>query len=496
MSSVPDRPSQVRLGTLLAFAALLAGCGSDVAPPLDGGPTSRTTIVDRDGDARLEAGPGEPLVRRGGPARIVGRPLTTVVQLSDAHVRDEESPLRLAFLDRLGPPFSSTFRPQEALTLQVLDGAVTAAREAGADAVVDTGDLADNAQRDETEQAFRALEGGRVDPGSGSPEPSGPQRAANPDPFFYRPDVDAPREPGLLARANRPFTARGAGVPWWTVPGNHDLLVQGELAPDDRLRELATGGEGVAALDLDTLRAIGRERRSAASASDVTGEGGGGGVTSADVDRVLTTADRVRVPSDPDRALVSPASRRALAERTRRGATASRFALGGGVTGIAIDTSDPGGGSGGVVSPTVLQRLRRDLRAAGGPVLAFSHHPLDDARGGEDALRALVADGDVLAAVAGHTHRHRVQRGPGGVWLVQTASLADWPVQGRVIQVVRTADGRLALRVEALDVAPGPDGLAATARELAFLDAQGGRPNGLRGTGADRNALLATTVRP
>jgi hypothetical protein len=33
-------------------------------------------------------------------------------------------------------------------------------------------------------------------------------------------------------------------------------------------------------------------------------------------------------------------------------------------------------------------------------------------------------------------------------------------------------------------------GLAGVARELAFLDAQGGRPQGFAGTRADRNARL------
>ena len=38
-------------------------------------------------------------------------------------------------------------------------------------------------------------------------------------------------------------------------------------------------------------------------------------------------------------------------------------------------------------------------------------------------------------------------------------------------------------------------GLAATARELAFLDAQGGRPQGFAGAPADRNARLFVAAR-
>jgi hypothetical protein len=41
-----------------------------------------------------------------------------------------------------------------------------------------------------------------------------------------------------------------------------------------------------------------------------------------------------------------------------------------------------------------------------------------------------------------------------------------------------------------LDTAGGPDSLPGIARELAYLDAQGGRPQGFRGTRRDRNAVL------
>ena len=69
-----------------------------------------------------------------------------------------------------------------------------------------------------------------------------------------------------------------------------------------------------------------------------------------------------------------------------------------------------------------------------------------------------------------------------------TASLADFPQQARAFRLVQTAGGRLALETWMLD--HDGRGLAGTARELAHLDAQGGRPQRFAGAREDRNARL------
>jgi hypothetical protein len=93
----------------------------------------------------------------------------------------------------------------------------------------------------------------------------------------------------------------------------------------------------------------------------------------------------------------------------------------------------------------------------------------------------------VVAAVAGHRHRNVIRR-HGHVWLVGTSSLADWPQQARMFRLRATAGGGAALETWMVD--HDGRGVAGIARELAHLDAQGGRPQGFAGSRDDRNARL------
>ena len=93
------------------------------------------------------------------------------------------SPARVDFADPAGGELKSSWRPQEALGLQVFDSAVrnvnanrTQPRQAGqrqarADSAfaITTGDLADNQQLNETRWFKTVLDGGTVDPFSGKP---------------------------------------------------------------------------------------------------------------------------------------------------------------------------------------------------------------------------------------------------------------------------------------------------------------------------------------
>jgi 3',5'-cyclic AMP phosphodiesterase CpdA len=483
-------PGPAALVALLAATA--AGCGGG-APARPATSTVQATLVDRDGDGALEHGPGEPLRDRTDLGRA-GRPgavLATFAQLTDTHVRDEESPARVPFLDRLGTPFTSTFRPQEALSTQVLAAAVRAVNRVEPDAVLVTGDIVDSAQENELDQALAVLDGGRVRPDTGAPGYDGVQQASDPDPLFYRPDLDAPRHPGLVAAAQRPFTSPGLDAPWLPAIGNHDVLVQGEVPPTARIDAVARGTRMVVGIDPARVPR------------------GGPVDSAAAVDQLLAAGAPGRalpVPADPRRRLLRPgelparlAGRRAAppALRAASGRATLDYAvdLGAHVRVLVLDTANRAGGSRGLLRPPQLAWLRRELRrAAGRAIVVAAHNPLDGTDGGAAALSMLGATPGVVAVICGNGHRNRIRARRtehGGYWLVATASLADHPQQARAFRLRRAAGGYL---LETWMVDHDGTGLAGAARELAFLDAQGGRPQGFAGARTDRNARLFVPV--
>jgi metallophosphoesterase (TIGR03767 family) len=543
------------------------------------------------------------LVRRGGSAKARRgraedrRSLLLFAQLTDPQIADEMSPARVDFADPAGGEIRSSWRPQEAMGLQVLDATVRAVnanrrspvrqgngRRARMALAVATGDMADNQQLNETRWFRDVLDGGQVDPFSGKAigpgnECSGASQAtidavnadvaarrytgvqdyddyaSTPDDRkagFWDPDVAPPGGPyaafpryeGLMERAQAPFAAAGLDVPWYISRGNHDGLIQGNApASTELFRSIAVG-----CLKVFPSPAFDPAQFAGASDDELFAAFGDPNFI-----QQLIASGRSVAP-DPDRRIVSKAEYRQLvghgfgstpkAQLNASGGTAGYYAFNArrGIRFISLDTVAEGGGDDGNVDDPQYRWLRAELKRARKRdqlVVVFGHHTLrsmdnpraDEAAGacdtdgepgcdadprrstpihrglaGRRTIKAVLAGTpNVIAYVAGHTHRNTVGFNRGkrgrGFWEINTASHIDWPQQSRLIEIMDNGDGTLSLFGTVLDSAApaaappaGPAGaftplqLASVARTLSYNDPQR-EPDGA-GRRRDRNVEL------
>ncbi|HEY3683860.1 MAG TPA: hypothetical protein VGL93_12505, partial [Streptosporangiaceae bacterium] len=189
-----------------------------------------------------------------------------------------------------------------------------------------------------------------------------------------------------------------------------------------------------------------------------------------------------------------------------------------GVRFVVLDTTNPGGYADGSVGARQLAWLDERLREAPDRMVVIaSHHGLSTMTNdapppepatadlprhlAEDVAAVLHRHANVVLWVSGHTHVNRVAPRPGpsgGFWEVSTSSVAEWPVQARLVELALDADGHPAIRTTCIDSAAptAPDQadglwrLAAIHREAA-ANAPGsvGGPEA-QGTPTDRIVTL------
>jgi hypothetical protein len=188
--------------------------------------------------------------------------------------------------------------------------------------------------------------------------------------------------------------------------------------------------------------------------------------------------DTVHVPADKTRRMNAPGEAEKRLGHPDMDYTVD---LGTEVRAIMIDTVNRDGSSQARISAQQVAWLREQLTNTDRWVVVFSHNPLTP-----EALAALDASPRVVASIAGNSHKNRIRR-HGRYWLVSTSSLADFPQQARMFRL-RGTDQGVVLETWMVDHDGG--GLAGISRELAYLDAQGGRPQHFAGLPTDRNTRL------
>ena len=231
----------------------------------------------------LVCGPGQPLVVRedlavafrGRRSRRV--PVISYVSIADVQLADEESPLRAEWADKcMEHPATSAFRPHETMVPHLMNAHVQAANAIAARGgpilgddfafTVGLGDLADNNQFNEIRWIIDLFDGNQlVNPDSGNPALGGDSYhgAQTFDPEGADSDPLTSPVPGqrIVELANEPFWAEGLHHPgrpmrWFSVPGNHDMKVQGTMPNEPGWRQSADAWArgGVKIMDVDPQR--------------------------------------------------------------------------------------------------------------------------------------------------------------------------------------------------------------------------------------------------
>jgi len=411
-------------------------------------------------------------------------PLFNVIHISDTHICDAQSPARVEYLDRYADPHHpasalvgtliGAYRAQESLTVHVLQSMIQTINKiehspvtgSVIDAVLITGDLTDNAQINELQWCATLLKGGTLNPDSGSPERWEGAGGDNYSPFFWNPhgtpagEVDDfpralygyPEIPELLDAIRTPLNSPGIRHEVLAVHGNHDELLQGTVVPDQFLRDLAKSDLKIFQLpDEEAFRAV--------------------------IDIAEIGPARYPEPGNPTYFPVTADPNRDFVDSSAWSSHFSLYSNGGDkkywrkdyehITLLALNTVNPFGGWQGSLDQVQMNWLTEQLESLENRLVVItSHHPLQAlfndytphaepriTRGEIEKL--LVSKKQVIAWICGHTHQHQITYfgidASKGFWQIETASLIDWPQQGRTIEIFANENDEVCIATAPFD---------------------------------------------
>jgi len=374
-----------------------------------------------------------------------------LVHISDSHIIDEQSPARVTSAANIVP---SAWRPQEAYSIQLLDGLIRVVNQmhvaqGSIDFLVHTGDVCDNRQRNELGWFVTTMDGGRIDPRSG------------PD------DRDAGDKPDPLLDPHEPFDAQGLyqrgthgdhpSIPWYVVPGNHDHFAIGVFPIIQGLfghRTAPLPGSGRIGIFLPTrLDPI-------------------GGLTWAPVSPAQPGPPPIvnlptTIQPNPDRDYFDNTEFVAAMLASNSPPTGHGFSIDNpsqtfytatpvpGVRLIGLDSSTPSiiqpksDYHQGAISASQRQFLIAQLQAAdaaGEIAILITHHPANDLDPAlatsltAQSLNELLGSHQSLRLhLAGHSHRNAVTD-RGSYLEIETGATIDAPQQGRLLEIWRDGD--------------------------------------------------------
>jgi 3',5'-cyclic AMP phosphodiesterase CpdA len=434
------------------------------------------------GFGELAPAAGEPYVTRAiddstpPPAGPNAKRVIRFAHLADLQLADDESPTRVGQIDAAGFT-SSALRPQDAYLCRMANASVRTInalhRKDPLAFTIMGGDNADSAQTNEVEWVLGIL--------SGSPNVE--CDSGDDDDLVSGPDNDG----------KDPFVAEGLAMPWKWVTGNHDVLVQGNVAVNELNSALVVSD----------------------SATNGTRDYRNGSLGAITTDTVVPDERRkLLVPSE----LVA----KVAADKDGHGLGAAEKALGratytfdeGPFRFLVIDTTHHTGGSDGVIRQAdvdaTIKPLLDKAKADGKWVILASHHATSSLTAEGGALGSKEADAllpeawatfiggypNVVFSMVGHSHENRVRAVKPAAeghawWEVMTAAIADFPHQFRIVEIFDQDNGWLMLRASAVNFSVEGDAVASEGRRRGVVDATSGwLPGDGAGKLEDRNVEL------